>query len=269
VAALEAALGLTLFERRQAGYALTPAGAALVPQAEAVEVAADAFAGAAGAQARDVSGSVRLTCVEVYAITILPPILQELRAAHPGIRIELDTTEVPRDLAAGEADIALRAGLPSASGGLVGRRIGSDPWTFYCSRSYAAAHGLPRSTEELARHPIIGGGGSYVWPVYRKWLQRLGVEDSVVLEHGSTSGLLAAVRSGMGMAVLPSFIADREPDLVQVIEPPSAEHMELWLLTHERLRHTPRIRIVMDFLGERLLRLARQPRQGGMGVLSL
>jgi DNA-binding transcriptional LysR family regulator len=260
---LEAALGLTLFERRQAGYALTPAGEDLLIQAEAVEAAARGFAEAAAAQARDVSGAVRLTCVEVYATTILAPMLQELRAAHPGIRIELDTTEVRRDLAAGEADIALRAGVAPTGGGLVGRRIGSDPWTLYCSRSYAAAHGLPRNPDELARHPIIGGGGSYVWPVYRKWLQHMGVENSVVLEHGSTSGLLSAIRSGMGMAVLPSFIAERDPELVRVIDPPSPDRMELWLLTHERLRRTPRIRIVMDFLGDRLLRLAKQPAQAG------
>jgi DNA-binding transcriptional LysR family regulator len=259
IAALEQALGLTLFERRQAGYALTPEGEALVARAEAVEVGADAFAEAAGAQARNVGGTLRLTCVEVYAITILPPILQELRAAHPRILIELDTTEVPRDLAAGEADIALRAGLPGTKDGLVGRRIGNDPWTFYCSRSYAAAHKLPRTTRDLASHPIIGGGGSYVWPIYRKWLQHLGIEDSVVLEHGSTAGLLSAIRSGMGMAVLPSFVADRDPDLVRAVDPPPGERMELWLLTHERLRHTPRIRAVMDFLGERLTRLAKQP----------
>ncbi len=209
VAALEEALGLHLFERRQAGYALTPAGEALVAQAEAVEQAAVAFAEAAGAQAREVSGVVRLTTVEVYATTLLPPLLKALREAHPQIRIELDTTELPRDLAAGEADVALRGGTAVAAPGLVGRRIARDPWTLYCSRAYAEANGVPATPEELAGHPIVGGGGDYVWPLYRKWLRRHGLEGAVVIEHGSTSGLLAAVRSGMGMAVLPSFMADQ------------------------------------------------------------
>lgn len=266
VAALEETLGLTLFERRQQGYALTPDGEAVVAQAEAVEEAAHAFEEAAAGLARDTSGAVRLSCVEVYAITVLQPILRDLRAAHPGIRIELDTTEVKRDLAAGEADVALRGGHPGSEAGLFGRRIASDPWTLYCSRAYAAANGRPASAEELKRHPIIGGGGNYVWPIYRRWLQHLGVEDSVVLEHGSTSGLLSAVRAGMGMAVLPSFVADRDPDLVRVVEPPDKDRMELWLLTHERVRHTPRVRIVMDFLGDRLARLARQPVLAGEGA---
>lgn len=258
VAALEEAVGVTLFERRQSGYALTPAGEALIGQAEALEAAALAFGEAAAAQAREVSGVVRLTAVEVYASTLLPPLLKELREAHPGIRIELDTTEHPRDLAAGEADVALRGGMPPEGANLVGRRIAADPWTVYCSRAYAAANGIPRTDAELARHPIIGGGGPYVWPLYRKWLQRRGLEEAVVMEHGSTSGLLSAVRAGMGLAVLPSFMADRDPDLVQAVPPPAGDRMELWLLTHERLRRTPRVRAVMEFLGERLQSMARE-----------
>jgi len=257
VAALEEALGVTLFERRQAGYALTSVGEELLEQAAAVASAAEAFSEAAAAQSRDASGTVRLTMVEIYGVTMLPPLLKELHEAHPKIRIELDTSEIARDLAAGEADIALRGGAAPTNGGLVGRRIGSDPWTLYCSRSYAAQNKRPRSREDLREHPIIGGGGPKVWPLYRLWLERLGLDQSVAMEYGSSSGLLAAIRSGMGLAVLPSFMADRDPDLVRVLDPSPRDEMELWLLTHERLRHTPRVRAVMDFLGERLVQMAK------------
>ncbi len=268
IAGLEEATGLTLFERRRAGYALTAAGAALVEQAEAVENAAHSFTDAAAAQTREAHGVVRLTTVEIYAATLLTPLLGELRAAHPGVRIELDSTDVKRDLGAGEADIALRSGHPPEESGLVGRRIGHDPWTLYCSRSYAEANGLPRSLAELKGHPIVGGGGDYVWPMYRRWLQRLGLEDAVVFEHGSASGLLAAVRAGIGMAVLPSLVAGRDPELVQVVAPPQSDKMELWLLTHERVRHAPRVRAVMAFLGERLQQCAREPVVAGAAAFA-
>ena len=159
IAALEAAIGVGLFERRQAGYALTPEGEALLSEAEAVEQAAAGFEAAASGQARQASGSVRLSTAEIYAATLLPPLLVELRALHPAIRVELDTSDFVRDLAAGEADIVLRGGSPPAPGALVGRRIGHDPWTVYCSRDYADLHGIPHSREELATHPFIGGGG--------------------------------------------------------------------------------------------------------------
>lgn len=266
IAALEEACGVHLFERRQAGYTLTAAGTALLGEAEAVEQAAHAFAAAAAAQVRGVSGAVRLSTVEVYAATLLAPMLMELRALHPGIRLELDTTDVMRDLAAGEADIALRGSAGMGEAGLVGRRIGRDPWTVYCSRAYAEANGLPRTMTELRAHPIIGGGGDKVWPMYRRWLQRHGLEDAVVLEHGSTTGLLSAIRAGLGLAVLPSLLADREADLIQVVPPPPGDRMELWIVTHERVRHEPRVQAVMDFLGERLQRIARAPPTAASGT---
>lgn len=265
LSALEEALGLVLVERRQAGYVLTPAGEALLAQAQAVESAAASFVDAAAAQSRDATGNVCLTCLDLYAVTILPPILKDMHEAHPGLRIELDTSDQRRDLGAGEADVALRGGRPPSDASLVGRRIAADPWTLYCSRDYAAAHARPRTADDLRRHAIIGGGGEKMWPLYQAWLRRHRLEEAVTMHHSSASGLLAAVRAGAGLAVLPIFVADREPDLVRCLEPIHGDDSELWLLTHERLRHTPRVRAVMDFLGERLTRLARQEREPDEG----
>src|SRR5206468_8280984 len=92
VAALEGELGLALFERRPGGYRLTPAGEALIETAEGVESSAQLFADAAAAQSREVSGTVRLTLEEIFAVTLLPPILRDLHEAHPGIRIDLDAS---------------------------------------------------------------------------------------------------------------------------------------------------------------------------------
>ncbi len=258
VAALEDALGLTLFERRPAGYRLTPAGEALVERAEAVEGMAGQFAEAAASQSRDASGTVRLTVEEIYAVTLLAPILRDLHEAHPRIRIELDTTEEVRDLAGGAADIALRSAVELSGGGLVGRRVASTTWAIYCSRDYAAAHGRPRSRKALQGHPLIGGGGPMVWKAYRAWLEHEGLTDAVALQHGTTTGLLTAVRAGSGLAVLPTLVADLDPDLLSCLPPKPGYELGLWLLTPERLRHTPRVRVVLDFLAERLTGLARQ-----------
>ncbi|KTE73067.1 LysR family transcriptional regulator [Sphingopyxis sp. A083] len=256
IAALEAATGVTLFERRQAGYALTPTGEAMLASALAVRDSADRFGEAVGAQSRDAGGTVSLTTMEIIAITVLPPILRDLRAAHPGIHIDLDTADEPRDLASGAADIAIRSSKQPTGAGLVGRRVADNPWTVYCSRDYAGRHGIPHSREELATHPFIGGGG-HIWEPYRAWLKQYRLEDSVVMRYDTASGLLAGVRSGMGLTILPAFLADREPDLVRCIPAREDDTTGLWLLTHERLRHVPRIRVVLDFLAGALTRLAR------------
>jgi DNA-binding transcriptional LysR family regulator len=258
VSALEAGLGLILFERRPTGYVLTPAGGELIETAGLVEAAAGRFADAAAAQTREIGGTVRLTVDEIYAVTILAPILRDLHDTHPAIRIELDTTEEKRDLGAGQADVALRSSKGPTDAGLVGRRVANDNWTIYCSRDYAAAHGAPSRRRDLAGHPFIGGGSPGVWQVYRAWLDANGLADAVAMQHDSSSGMLSAVRAGFGLAVLPCMVADFDPELVRCLPTHPDNERGLWLLTHERLRHTPRIRAVLDFLYERLTRLARE-----------
>ena len=257
IAALEQALGVTLFERRQAGYALTTDGEALREQAEAVEAAATAFGEAAGARTREARGTVRLTTGEIYAVSVLAPMLRDLHEAYPLIVLELDTTDSLRDLAGGAADIAVRASHDPAGAGLVGRRIAADPWSLYCSRDYAATNGLPRSRKDLKAHTLVGGGGERVWPLYGKWLRDNDLEGNVGVRHSSPIGLLSAVRTGAGLAVLPRMVAGGDPDLVRCLPPAPGHSVSLWLLTHERVRHTPQVRAVIDYIYDRLMQIVR------------
>lgn len=252
IAALEEVIGFPLFDRRQAGYALTPAGDELLERARAVETAASGFGEAAAAQVRDVSGTVRLTTVEIFANNLLGPWLRELHDLHPEIRIELDAAQSIHNLGAGEADIALRSTGQPQPAGVVGRRLCVDDWTLYCSRDYAARHGVPKTKQELKSHALVGGGGGTLERAYSAWIHEFELDDQVAIHHGTSTGLLSAVRSGFGIAVLPCIVADDEPDLIRCLPPRRGHGRVMWLLTHERVRHTPRVRVVIDFLYERL-----------------
>lgn len=256
VVALEQSLGLTLFERRRAGYTLTAIGEALLPEARTLRASAVQLSEAAAAHKRAAGGTVRLTAEESYVVSVLPAMLRDLHEKHPDIIIELDATEEVRDLEAGAADIAIRLTKNiEGGGGLVGRRIGDDFWTVYCSRAYAAMHPLPRNRRELATHPLIGGGGGgAIGRYYSIWLRENRLERSIAMQHSTVSGLLSAVRSGMGLAALPCFVAETDEDFVRCLPPAASGAREIWLVTHERLRRVPRVRVVMDFLGERLRR---------------
>ena len=258
IAALETAIGFPLFEKRQAGYTLTPAGEELVERAHQVDLAATAFSEAAAAEKRDTSGTVRITTQEIFAVTLLAPILRDLHAQHPEIHIELDDSQDFRDLGEGEADIALRSATGDLGPGVVGRRLGNDDWTLYCSRGYAAEHGVPSNRAQLKKHAFIGGGGPKLWRAYSAWLHDLGLDDRVIMHHASAMGMMSAIRSGLGIAVLPSIVADTDPELVQCVPPKDGHKRSMWLVTHERVRHTPRVRVVIDFLYERLMRHIRE-----------
>jgi DNA-binding transcriptional LysR family regulator len=73
-----------------------------------------------------------------------------------------------------------------------------------------------------------------------------------VFRVNSVAAAVAAAKAGIGLAPLPCGIADLEPDLVRVAQLPDAFSLDLWLLTHEDLRHTARIRALLDFLAEAL-----------------
>jgi len=252
IAALEEALGLPLFERRPAGYALTAAAEALVLQAEAIEQAATAAEQRAFAHGREASGSVRFTSEDIFVIGLLAPHLAEFQERFPGVRLAFDSTPGVRDLGAGEADVALRSSFKEQPAGVVGRVICRDDWTLYCSQAYAARHGVPHSLEDLHAHAIIGGGGGNLAVEYGDWIAAAGLTDRVTMEQGSATGLLAAVRSGLGIAALPAVLADAEADLIQCAPPPR-ERRQLWLLTHERVRHNPAVRAVIDFFYDKLM----------------
>jgi DNA-binding transcriptional LysR family regulator len=261
ITALEQGLKLTLFDRRQAGYTLTPDGEDLMTHAEAVEAAAERFGQQAELRTRDATGIVRITTEEIFSVTLLAPMLRDLHQQHPEIMIELDSSRAIRDLAAGEADIALRSTSREQAAGVVGRRICVDDWTLYCSREYAERCGVPETLEDLRNHAIIGGGGGNLWHHYRAWLRELGLEEQVVMHHATSTGLLSGVRSGFGIAVLPCIVADAEPDLIRC-KPPRKDHARsFWLLTHDRVRRSPRVRTVVDFLYERLMQHVAQLRE--------
>lgn len=250
--ALEEALGLSLFDRMPAGYRLTETGQALLERAHGVEQAAGEFAARAESLARADSATVKLSIEEIYAVTIMLPLLPRFAELYPHIRLIIDTSDALRDLASGEADIALRSAEQLEGDGLVARRLADDLWSFYCSKSFAEAHGVPRTIAALGLVPIIGGGGTGFKQHYKGWLDRHGIGHAVIVEQGSLTGLLAAVRSGLGVAMLPAIIAKREPDLICCM-PPGGGKRSLWLVSHERIRNRPEMKVVREFLARHLL----------------
>jgi DNA-binding transcriptional LysR family regulator len=250
--ALEEATGITLFDRNQAGYRLTPEGEALLDHARALTEAGERFDQAVRTKARALTGTVRVTMEDIFAHTLLAPILVDLRAAHPGIVIELDITSDLRDLGAGEADIALRGTKKNPPAGVVGRRICRDDWTLYCSRDYADRHGVPKTKEELREHAIVAGGGGSLWRAYQAFLRSLDLEDRVAIHQPTSGGLLSSVKAGLGIGVLPCLIAEEDDNLIRCLPPRRTESHDLWLMTHERVRQSPPVRTTIDFIYDRL-----------------
>jgi len=245
--ALEAALGLTLFTRSPRGLTPTSAALALGPHVEAMATAAAALGRAASGEAAADRGVVRVTASEVIGCEVLPPILAAFHVEHPGIAIELALTNRNEDLARRDADIAVRMVRPTQSG-LVARKIGASRIGLYAHRDYLARFGEPRSFADLASHCVIGfdrdnrsfrGAGDFA--------QRLTRED-FGFRCDNDLAQLAALRAGFGIGGCQENIARRTPELVAVLPNAIQYALEVWLVMHENLKTTRRVRLLFDHL---------------------
>ncbi len=245
LAGFEDRLGVRLFERLPSGYALTAAGEAMQQTATRIDDEIAAVRRRVTGQDQRLSGQVRITATDMLAIGLLPPHLAAFRRAWPGIDLELLVSDTRLDLTRREADVALRLGNPVQET-LVGRRVGRLAFGVYASVGRHRA-GI---AEDLAHNDWIGFGSGHapLRQVLADWLPGLRPQ----FRTNSISAAVAAARAGIGLAPLPCAIADPDPDLVRVAAFPGDFRLDLWLLTHEDLRQTARIRAFVDFIAEAL-----------------
>ena len=151
------------------------------------------------------------------------------------------------DLHEGGADVALRSG-DTDDGDLVGRKIGDSWWAVYASASYIQQHGKPASADEIVQHPVVAFDDSMANHRASVWLQRVAPGARVAARHGSVLSVLYAVKTGVGIAALPTAIADAEPTLQRVLGP-IPELTRIWrILTLPQLRRVPRVAAFFDHM---------------------
>jgi DNA-binding transcriptional LysR family regulator len=245
--ALEQALGVTLFTRSPRGLTPTPAALALAPHAEAMASAAAALSRAASGEAAADRGAVRITASEVVGTEVLPRLLASFHSAHPGIAVELALTNRNEDLARRDADIAVRMVRPTQSG-LIARKLGVTRIFLYAHRDYLARFGMPRTLAELRSHCLIGfdRDNSVVRNVggFARDLTR----EDFGFRCDSDSAQLAALRAGAGIGGCQEYVARRSPELVAVLPNAVRFALEVWLVMHEDLKATRRVRLMFDHL---------------------
>lgn len=241
IVGLEEMLGVRLFDRLPSGYALTSAGEDTLPIVERIEADVTMLDRTVTGQDLRLSGTVRITATDMLALWLLPDHLRRFREIYPGIEVETVVGNEALNLSRRETDIALRIGnTPPET--LVGRRIGTLDFAIYGSPDYCAS----RPDAALDQQDWIGFDTAHA-PLTRQ-LDKLLVGMRPQMRSNSVACAVRLAKAGLGLALLPCAIAELKPDLVRVAELPQPFGLDLWLLTHEDLRHTARIRAMMEFL---------------------
>ena len=248
VAAAEKALGVTLFARSTTGLALSPDGEALLEPLQRVEDAVHALVRKVGAERDELTGTVKVTAPESFGIAWLAPRLAELTRQHPGLHIELDPSGAVLDLARRQAEVALRH-FRSKDAALVSRHAADIGHGLYGAKSYLARYPV-RGVQDLAGRPLLM---SPPGDVETEWLVGLAPDVRPVFTCVLAVALVGAAKTGAGLVVLPRYLGDAEEDLVY-LPLPDEPRQPLWLTVHKDLRKTPRVRAVLDFIGDALKR---------------
>jgi DNA-binding transcriptional LysR family regulator len=250
VDALEVSLGTSLFARSRHGLAPTPAALALLPHAEAMEAAALALVRAASGEADEPAGAVRVTASNFIGAEVLPAMLTEFRERHGAIAIELVLSDRNQDLSRRDADIAVRMVRPTQKA-LVARRLGHVRIGLYAHRRYLARRAMPKSIDDLAAHDVIGFDRDN--SAMRAMGTGLAISRELfALRTDDSAAQLAHLRAGFGIGGCQLGVAARHPELVPVLAGQIGFKLEMWLVMHEDLKASRRVRLLFDHLARTL-----------------
>jgi DNA-binding transcriptional LysR family regulator len=240
---LEGHLGVNLFTRTPLGLRITEVGRALLDRTERVRAEIDSLQRCLHGQDQRLEGPIRLTMPDAMAVTFLMDDLAQFAKEHPKIELELLATYDALDLGRREADMALRI-TASPPDFLIGRNLGPFALAVYAAPGY------------LRDHDPIGDPQQCSWVAIGRNSTLNDSRDAVDAEMPSqvfSSNVLlriAAVRAGVGIAMLPCALCDGDPGLVRVagIEPVRGD--PIWLLTHPDLRGAARVRALMSCIAD-------------------
>ena len=244
---LEELCGEALFLRT--GRELTPTDRAhgLYEAAGVLEQEVTALTRAFATPAGDGPGVVRITTAEVFAAEALPALLAPVLAEHPGLEIEVIASDRIESLQRRDADIAVRFGRPTEPE-LIGVKVGELAVGLFASRELVADRGEPRSLADLADWPwITTRTGSEV--------MEAAAAKGLRIEHGrmrlrtdNAGARVGAVVAGLGVGALPLALATKRPTLTRVLPEVVVHVMPVWLVAHDDLNRSKRLRAVFDGL---------------------
>ncbi|MCM2293069.1 LysR family transcriptional regulator [Allorhizobium sp. BGMRC 0089] len=249
--ALETALGQPLFERRRSGYTLTATGEEVVGTARRIDQDVMALERRLKGQEILPAGEIRIATADSLLMHLLTPLFARFRKACPDIQLDLVIGNPALNLSRRDADIAIRA-TDKPPETLVGRKIGQIAWALYGRARDFAEIGPKSDAASLTTHDWVAlSDDMAALNVVRSAISTI-ARNRLVYRANSVLALAEAIEAGIGIGHIPCFIGDVRPGLVRLSDTVPDFTATLWLLTHPDLRHSPRIRALMDFLATEL-----------------
>jgi len=255
IARLEKETGARLFNRGQAGWQLTEAGRRLLPFAETIETAIHAAALDDAAPRSGLTGTVRVLAPDGFGSFLLVPGLVPVRAAHPNLVIEVMTATTHNLLTGRDFDIAVTLERPAPRSVIV-RKLADYDLRLYASRHYLSEHGQPTSLEDLGDRTLIWYIDALLDVEPLRILESLAPQYKAQVQTNNIAGHYWAVKNGLGIAPLPTYIAAMDTDLVEVLPAQVVAPRTYWLVVPRELAKLARVRAISDALTQMIAQTA-------------
>ncbi|MBB5391504.1 MULTISPECIES: LysR family transcriptional regulator [unclassified Herbaspirillum] len=247
---LEKDVGSKLFDRSAQGLRLTTAGHHLFEHAEKLESTFSVMESqAAGGDRMELSGEIRIGATEAFGTFFLMPHLSNFCQRHPGIA--MDVLPLPRSLniSKREVDTSVALDRPRANS-FVTRKLGEYRLLPYATPEYLARHPRIRRTEDFQDHLWIDFVDDLLFSPQQFHLHKWGASLKRCLRSTSVVAQAQAVKAGLGLAILPCFLANVTDNLVPVLPHKVDITRSLWLVAPPERRELARIRALWDYTRE-------------------
>lgn len=252
---LERKLNATLFSRSPRGYTLTPAGHELLEHVTQMESQVLAAQRRLGGRDQRLTGTIRVATLDDLVQTVLGPVIAGFTQRHPAVCLDLQIDTEFTNLERRLADVAIRAGSQPTRENLIARRVGEIGIALYASRDYLRRCRTRPSLAQLAGHRLVRADEARGRLPMERLLDRTAADAPVVLRSNSMMTRFTAVRDGIGIGLLPCFIADVEAGLVRLGDVVPEASGALWILVHPDLRRNARVRAFVEHAHQHLLGL--------------
>lgn len=252
VSALEHDVGVPLFQRHARGLVLTEQGEILFRTAHDVLMKLEAVRTRLTETKDRPTGVLRVTTTVGLGTGWLTERAKEFLDLFPEINLQLVLTNEELDLSMRQADCAIRLRQPQQPD-LIQRKLFTVHLHVFAAQAYLDRHGKPTSVDELDHHRIVTFGEPV--PHYLRGLNALesvgrpqGDRRVAVLQINDLMSVRRAVRRGVGIAMLPDYMADKESGMIQVLPGVEAPAFDTYFVYPDAMKNQAKLKAFRDFI---------------------
>jgi DNA-binding transcriptional LysR family regulator len=244
---LESLLAVKLFDRSRKGIAVRSEAQGLLKHIEQMDRHAGHLEDAFVRGKSTTTQVVRIATMEGIASGYLARRLPALAQFGPNVKIELVSIPQAVDLSRKEADVFLSFFNPDARG-LKSTLFGTFSLFLYCSKDYLRRHGAPRTREDLDAHVFVGYIDDLLTINAVRWLDEVVTAPDMSFHSNSVFAQCNAAVSGLGIALLPTFVGEGVAGLQRILPENVSVQREVWVSVRTEQSHLSRIKAATQFL---------------------